>query len=78
LLYNHNHKDKNNRRHTVKLTIEGGKIVDVQPDSGEALEQVLSKRIIAGQSLLVDINTGATISSKAFLKAVEEALSPLS
>ncbi len=60
----------------VKVTIEGGRIVDVQPDSGGALEQELSERIVASQSLLVDIDTGATVSSKAFLKAVEEALSP--
>lgn len=59
----------------VKVTIEGGRIVDAQPDSGGALEQELSERIVARQSLLVDIDTGATVSSKAFLKAVEEALS---
>ena len=61
---------------TVKVTINSGEIVDIQPDSDEALEQELSERIVAAQSLLVDINTGATVSSKAFLKAVEEALSP--
>ena len=61
---------------TVKVTIDGGRITDIQPDSGETLQQELSERIIAGQSLLVDINTGATVSSKAFLKAVEEALLP--
>jgi hypothetical protein len=60
----------------VKVTINSGGIVDIQPDSDEALEQELSERIVAAQSLLVDINTGATVSSKAFLKAVEEALSP--
>lgn len=59
----------------VKVTIEGGRIMDVQFDSGGALEQKLSERIVADQSLLVDIDTGATVSSKAFLKAVEEALS---
>ncbi len=60
---------------TVKVTIESGRIVDIQPGSDGALEQELSERIVAAQSLLVDINTGATVSSKAFLKAVEEALS---
>ncbi len=59
---------------TVKVTVADGRIMDIQPDSGEALEQKLSERIIAAQSLRVDIDTGATVSSKAFLKAVEEAL----
>lgn len=58
----------------VKVKIQGGEIVDVQIDNGGALEQELSERIIAKQSLDVDINTGATVSSKAFLKAVEAAL----
>ncbi len=61
---------------TVKVTVESGSIMDIQPNSRGALEQELSDRIVAAQSLLVDINTGATVSSKAFLKAVEEALSP--
>ena len=61
---------------TVEVTIKNGEIVDIQTGSDEALEQELSDRIVAAQSLLVDINTGATVSSKAFLKAVEEALSP--
>jgi uncharacterized protein with FMN-binding domain len=41
------------------------------------LEKELTDRIIASQSLDVDINTGATVNSKAFLKAVEAALSGL-
>ena len=61
---------------TVEVTIKNGEIVDIQTGSDEALEQELSERIVAAQSLQVDINTGATVSSKAFLKAVEEALSP--
>lgn len=60
----------------VSVTIEGGRIVDLQPEDGGSLEQELAERIIARQSLQVDIDTGATVSSKAFLKAVEEALSP--
>ncbi len=59
----------------VTVIVEDGKIVDVQPDSSEALVLELSERIIARQSLQVDIYSGATVSSKAFLKAVEEALS---
>ncbi len=59
----------------VEVTVQGGKIVDIQFDNGGALEKELTERIIAGQSLDVDINTGATVNSKAFLKAVEAALS---
>ena len=59
----------------VEVTVVDGKIVNIQPDSGQALELELSERIIARQSLQVDIDTGATVSSKAFLKAVEKALS---
>jgi uncharacterized protein with FMN-binding domain len=58
----------------VKVTIENERIVDVQIENGGVLEQELADRIIANQSLDVDINTGATVSSKAFLKAVETAL----
>lgn len=58
----------------VNVTIQYGKIVEVQIENGGVLEKELSERIIANQSLDVDINTGATVSSKAFLKAVETAL----
>jgi uncharacterized protein with FMN-binding domain len=58
----------------VIVTIQDGMIEDIQIENGGALEQELSARIIANQSLDVDINTGATVSSKAFLKAVETAL----
>lgn len=59
----------------VEVTVVDGKIVNIQPDSSEALVLELSERIIDSQSLQVDIDTGATVSSKAFLKAVEKALS---
>ena len=59
----------------VTVTIVDGKITEVRPENGQALELELTERIIASQSLQVDIDTGATVSSKAFLKAVEEALS---
>ena len=58
----------------VTVTIEDGKVMEVRPENGQALELELSERIITSQSLQVDIDTGATVSSKAFLKAVEEAL----
>ena len=59
----------------VNVTVQGGRIVDIQFNDGGSLEQDLTDRIIANQSLIVDINTGATVNSKAFLKAVETALS---
>lgn len=58
----------------VEVTVQGGKIVDINTDNGGALEKELTDRILASQSLDVDINTGATVNSKAFLKAVETAL----
>ncbi len=58
----------------VNVTVQDGKIVDIQFDNGGTLEQELAERIITKQSLDVDINTGATVNSKAFLKAVEKAL----
>ncbi len=61
----------------VEVTVQSGKIVNIKLDDGGTLEQDLTDRIIANQSLDVDINTGATVSSKAFLKAVETALSGL-
>ncbi len=59
----------------VKVTIEGGRIVAIQPGNGGSLERELSEQVMARQSLQVDIKTGATVSSNAFLKAVEDALS---
>lgn len=58
----------------VRVTVEGGNIVHIEPDSSEAFVLELSEQIIARQSLQIDIDTGATVSSKAFLKAVEDAL----
>ena len=58
----------------VTVTVQDGKIVYIQFDNGGTLEQELAERIITKQSLDVDINTGATVNSKAFLKAVETAL----
>jgi len=60
----------------VEVTIQDGIIVDIQIENGETLEQELSEQVIANQSLDVDITTGATVSSKAFLKSVEKALTP--
>jgi len=48
----------------------------IQIENGEALGQDLSERIIANQSLDVDINAKATVLSKAILKSVEKTLTP--
>jgi len=60
----------------VKVTVEGGRIVAIEPQNGGDLERELSEQIMARQSLDVDIKSGATVSSNAYLKAVEDALSP--
>lgn len=59
----------------VQVTVENHKIVDINTTNRQKLHQELSNRIIAQQSLQVDIASGASVSSKAFLKAVEDALS---
>lgn len=66
--------NRNRWSYRVDVTVQDGKIVDIQFDNGGSLEQELVDRIITNQSLDVDINTGATVNSKAFLKAVEKAL----
>lgn len=62
----------------VLVTIKSGRIVDIQlrehkhgPKHGA---EVIIPRILAAQSLAVDVVTGATGSSKVILKAVENAL----
>ncbi len=60
----------------VRVTVQQGRIVEIESENSGDLEQELAERIIAKQSLSVDINTGATVSSNAFLKAVEDALTP--
>ncbi len=58
----------------VTVIIESGRIVEIQSVNDGDLELELSEQIIARQSLEVDITSGATVSSNAFLKAVEDAL----
>jgi len=61
----------------VDVSVQDGKIVNIEFENGGTLEQELADRIITNQSLDVDIDTGATVNSKAFLKAVEKALNGL-
>ncbi len=64
---------------TMKVTIENGEISDLNVVKNQAvnipdLTDQLFARIIDKQTLQVDVITGATITSKAYLKAIENAL----
>lgn len=67
------------RENKVKVTVSGGKISDIQlmddPENPqiEVIEQ-LYLRVIDEQRLSVDVVTGASLTSKAYLKAIEDAL----
>ncbi|HUT23128.1 MAG TPA: FMN-binding protein [Sumerlaeia bacterium] len=64
----------------VKVTVEGGRIADVQVLShfaswiGKKAEKGIPGRIIAAQSTRVDAVTGATNSSRVLMAAVEDAV----
>jgi uncharacterized protein with FMN-binding domain len=67
---------------TVSVTIKDGKIIDidvVRPIRGadaiwEGLSGKLFGRVIQAQNTTVDVFSGATVSSKAYLKSIENAL----
>lgn len=64
----------------VRVTVNDYKIIDISIVSpmtfrSEEFESQIIKRIIDNQTTKVDVIAGATISSKAILKAVENALS---
>jgi len=68
------------RANEVKVTVANGKVTDiavvesaVKPVPEEILEP-LFKNVIAAQSLQVDTISQATITSKSYLKSVEDAL----
>ena len=64
----------------VKVTIAGGRIVDVEclehlaSWKGKKVEVIIPQRIIAEQSTRVDAVTGATNSSRVIMNAVQRAL----
>jgi len=65
---------------SVEVVIESNRIADIRITEKhrfhrEELIQELTSRIIDEQSIDVDTVSGATVSSKAFLKAIENALS---
>lgn len=64
---------------SVEVTIENHAISDIQPVDQQDFSldlhiNELIGRILEEQTLAVDTVSGATVSSKAFLKAVEDAL----
>jgi uncharacterized protein with FMN-binding domain len=68
------------RANEVKVTVANGKLTDivvvesaVQPVPDAVLEP-LFKHVIAAQSLQVDTISQATITSKSYLKSIEDAL----
>ncbi|HNT76849.1 MAG TPA: FMN-binding protein [Anaerolineae bacterium] len=62
------------------VTVMDGKVTDIQlagsqdPGGENTQHQVLYDRVIQAQSLQVDTISGATLTSKAYLQAVENAL----
>ena len=59
---------------SVEVTLQGGRIVQIQSANNQKLQRELIERILERQTLQVDAMSGATVSSNAFLKAVENAL----
>ncbi len=62
------------------VTVKGGKVTDIaltasaDPGAENAQAQMLYERVIQAQSLQVDTISGSTLTSKAYLKAIENAL----
>jgi uncharacterized protein with FMN-binding domain len=68
------------RANTAEVTVSGGKVTEIrlleakfEYDEAEKVN-ALYDRVIAGQTLQVDAISGATLTSKGFLQAVENAL----
>lgn len=63
---------------TVAVTVKDHRITSIEPmkipQGRDALIQTLTKRILDRQTPEVDVVSGATASSKGFLKSVETAL----
>ena len=69
----------NRWRNTVEVTVDKGQIVSIKPIKTVLFERnditnELFKRVLAEQKLNVDTISGATITSKAYLKSIENAL----
>jgi uncharacterized protein with FMN-binding domain len=68
------------RANECQVTVSSGKVTDIQlvaskdPAAKNTQHEVLYDRVIQAQSLQVDTISSATLTSKAYLKAVENAL----
>ena len=68
------------RANECQVTVSSGKVTDIQlaaskdPGGKNTQHQELYDRVIQAQSLQVDTISGATLTSKAYLQAVENAL----
>jgi len=68
------------RANECEVTVAGGRVTDIQfegakdPGAKNTQHQELYDRVIKAQSLQVDTLSSATLTSKAYLKAVENAL----
>jgi len=68
------------RANECQVTVSSGKVTDIQlvgskdPGGKNTQHEMLYDRVIQGQSLQVDTISGATLTSKAYLQAVENAL----
>jgi len=63
---------------TVKVTVEDHRITNIQPikvqDGRDSIDKELTEKVILQQTADVDVVSSATASSKAYLKAIENAL----
>jgi uncharacterized protein with FMN-binding domain len=70
------------RANECQVNVSSGKVTDIQlvgsgdPGSKNTQHEALYDRVIQAQSLQVDTISGATLTSKAYLQAVENALIP--
>ncbi len=68
------------RANECQVTVSSGKVTDIQfegssdPGAENTQHRALYDRVISAQSLQVDTVSGATLTSKAYLQAVENAL----
>ncbi|HVP20325.1 MAG TPA: FMN-binding protein [Anaerolineaceae bacterium] len=70
------------RKNECNVTVTNGKVTDIKlagstdPGAKNTGYETLYERVIASQSLQVDTISGATLTSKAYLQCVENALIP--
>ncbi len=70
------------RKNECDVTVKNGKVADIKltacidPAKENAGAEMMYERVIAAQSLQVDTVSMATLTSKAYLQAVENALIP--